>query len=966
MHLLPPTPNDESSRLQRLRNLLVLDTEPEPVFDRLARFAAEACGVAQGLLSLVDERRQWFKASAGPMDCRETPRTDAFCAHAIVDDGLFEVPDAAEDPRFRDNPLVVGEPRIRFYAGVPLRWGPGSAVGTLCVVDFRPGRLSGEQRKSLEMLAMLAVDALQMRQRLVERTLQAAQQHSQEIAATQAQYEALVERQDELVSLARPNGQLVFVNSAYARHHGCRVDDLIGTSLYDKIPPAERPSVRSRIDGVLNTGQRIQAENRVIGADGQEHWIQWTNSVQPDEQGRPLLHSVGRDVTDRVLAEAALRERESFLDRTGRVAGIGGWQLDIRSGELTWSAQTRRIHEVPDDYRPSLETAISFYAPEARAQVEAAVSEGLREGTPWDLELSFVTAKGRPIWVRAVGEVEFEAGEPRRLVGAFQDITERRELQNRVEESERFLQKITDALPVRISYLDSDLRYRFVNDAHCRRFGRPREDLLGRARSDLVRNANPVVDEKLRAALGGVVQRFEFDDLVEGERRRIESQLIPDVNTEGRVVGLYTTGIDITERSAAEQSLRDLTAILESTDDLVVQTDRDGNIRYLNTAARQAMSIAEDGSLVGLNFAQFNTEETNRLFAETILPAVRQRGCWVGDTTVLGAGGRILPVSHLVIAHRDKSGRVARFSAVMRDESAKVDARREALRQTATLRSVAESIPACVAVVGADQRYRFVNSAFERWIGAAREAVVGRTVEEVLGAADYARVRPAIEQVLRGESVSFEREYAKAGSRQYFAVSYVPMHGEGTTIEGFVGVLQDISEHRDNEQRLTNLSERDPLTGLHNRAGVEHRLVNAIANGEGPGLALLYLDLDHFKPVNDTLGHQAGDDLLRQFADRLRHLVRPSDLVARIGGDEFLVVLQDLRTAAHAEAVAAKLVEAARRPFDVNGQVVQIGASVGVAFGVAVGDSATNLMARADAALYAAKRSGRGTQKLAA
>ena len=966
MQLIPPTPADEPARLEQLRALRVLDTDPEPAFDSLARLAAEICGVPLGLVSLVDGDRQWFKAVVGPIAARQTPRRDAFCAHAIAQNDVLEVGDATLDPRFRDNPLVQADPAIRFYAGAPLRVGTGSAVGTLCVIDFKPHRLSDAQRRKLVMLAGLASEVLRMRQRSIEQALEAAERLTHELAAEKARYEALVERQGELVSLAKPNGELVYLNAAYARHHGCTVGDLVGTNLFDKIPPDERQAVRRRIDLVLNTGRRQQAENRVIGIDGRERWIEWTNSVQPDDHGRPLLHSVGRDVTDRVHAEHALRERESLLDRTGRAAGVGGWQLDVETGTLVWSAQTRRIHEVPDDYRPTLEAAIAFYAPEARAKLESAVAVGMRDGKPWDLELPFTTALGRHLWVRAVGEVEFEDGTPVRLVGALQDITERHLLQERLLASEQFVRRLTDSLPVRIGYVDANGHFRFMNDALCRRFGRPRDELLNRTTAEITGAADPAIEGPMAAALRGLPQRFEFDDDVAGARRRIDKQLIPDVDAAGVLRGVFTIGVDITERDAAQQSLRELTAIVESTEDLVVQTDRTGAITYLNGAARRALDMVGDSSLNGLNFAQFHTDETNRLFADTVLPAVRKRGWWIGDTTVLVAGRRVVPVSHLVIAHRDGSGRVARFSAVMRDESSKVEARRDAQRQAATLRSIAESIPACVAVVGADQKYRFVNTAYERWLGARREAIVGRSVAEVLGPWDYLRVQPSIDRVLLGESVSFERDYHVDGRLQHFAVTYVPTYLEGAEVDGFVGVLHDISVHRDNEMRLTDLSERDALTGLHNRAGFERHISKAHSSGSGTGLALLYLDLDNFKPVNDTFGHPVGDELLRQFAERLRGLVRPSDFVARIGGDEFVVLLHSVRVASHAQAVAAKIVEAAQRPFTIDGHILQIGASIGVAAGAKDNETVARLIERADGALYSAKRAGRGVQQLAA
>ncbi|MET0517262.1 MAG: GAF domain-containing protein, partial [Burkholderiaceae bacterium] len=135
-----PLPADEAQRLQALRDLLILDTPPEQRFDRIVAFAAEEFEVPIALLSLVDENRQWFKASRGMSVC-ETARDISFCAHAILADDILMIPDARADERFADNPLVLGPPFIRFYAGAPLQVRPGLRVGTLCLIDSRPRRL---------------------------------------------------------------------------------------------------------------------------------------------------------------------------------------------------------------------------------------------------------------------------------------------------------------------------------------------------------------------------------------------------------------------------------------------------------------------------------------------------------------------------------------------------------------------------------------------------------------------------------------------------------------------------------------------------------------------------------------------------------------------------------------------------------------------------------------------------------
>ncbi len=201
-----PVPARETERLQALEQLGVLDTPPEPVFDQLAQCAARVLEVPVAAVSLIDARRQWFKALVGlvPADApRETPREESLCAHTIAGEGWLEVPDASADPRFADNPLVLGSPGLRFYAGAALRSSEGLHVGTLCVLDFRPRRLSPAQRQTLQALADQASHALQARQtacrlELTRRQLQRA-----------VDFNAMLAQASEAIAVAREPGALL-------------------------------------------------------------------------------------------------------------------------------------------------------------------------------------------------------------------------------------------------------------------------------------------------------------------------------------------------------------------------------------------------------------------------------------------------------------------------------------------------------------------------------------------------------------------------------------------------------------------------------------------------------------------------------------------------------------------------------------------------------------------------------------
>ncbi len=158
--MLPaPIPANDDERLRALRELLILDTPPEERFDRIVEFAANEFDMPIALISLIDQDRQWFKARVGLAVC-ETSRDISFCGHAITQSELFEVLDATRDPRFADNPLVVGDPFIRFYMGAPLALPGGATVGTLCLIDTRPRQLDGMDRAILGTLRDLAVAEL--------------------------------------------------------------------------------------------------------------------------------------------------------------------------------------------------------------------------------------------------------------------------------------------------------------------------------------------------------------------------------------------------------------------------------------------------------------------------------------------------------------------------------------------------------------------------------------------------------------------------------------------------------------------------------------------------------------------------------------------------------------------------------------------------------------------------------------
>ena len=283
--------------------------------------------------------------------------------------------------------------------------------------------------------------------------------------------------------------------------------------------------------------------------------------------------------------------------------------------------------------------------------------------------------------------------------------------------------------------------------------------------------------------------------------------------------------------------------------------------------------------------------------------------------------------------------------------------------QTSILNTVVDEIPAAMAIWDKGYRYRLVNKAFERWRGRPRESVIGKSIAEVTGEKEYAVSKPWIERAMAGEAVSFEKEYEE-GDVRHIKASYSPLFMNDGSVGGVVAVAHDITHHTEERARLKRLAERDSLTKLLNRPAFELWLSERITADDGNQLAVLYIDLDHFKPVNDQYGHAAGDAVLQEFAKRLQRVIRPTDVAARLGGDEFGVALCGIRSHTDAQLVADKIINEIKAPMLIGKEHISIGASVGIATNASREGGWQSLIQHADEMLYRAKRSGRGRSQI--
>ncbi len=306
----PDVAHSEADRLAALRALDLLDTQPEAIFDNLTQLAAVTFNAPVALVTLIDAERQWFKSCLGLDGICETARDIAFCDHTIRQQAVLVVPDATKDPRFAHNPVVAGEPGVRFYAGAPLTSSDGYRLGSLCILDFMPRDDFGpKERSQLESMASAVSVTMNMRRDLnalrdMEKRLQTA---DSDLRANQAQLSFLLDHSADVLLRITPDATIIWASPSVS-HYGYTVEELIGTRTNQLVHPDDRPKLAARRFSRFAEQEdpTERHEYRVRHKDGHWSWIEESPTIIRDAEGRAVeMVNLLRDISDRKKAENA-------------------------------------------------------------------------------------------------------------------------------------------------------------------------------------------------------------------------------------------------------------------------------------------------------------------------------------------------------------------------------------------------------------------------------------------------------------------------------------------------------------------------------------------------------------------------------------------------------------------------------------------------------------------------------------
>ena len=423
----PAAPADEAARLAALERYQVLET-PEQDFDDLARLAAHVCGTPIALVSLVDADREWFKSRVG-WDASETPRAGSFGSHAIQGRELFVVKDAAADPRFARNPLVLGPPGIRFYAGASLLTPEGQPIGTLSVIDRAPRELSLDQCAALNAFARQLIHVMELRRRFRELRESNSERTGAQRALKESEerYRDLFEGASDLIQAVSPDGRFLYTNRAWRDTLGYAAREVSEMRFFDVIHPQHRGEAADVMQWVLEGGDVDTAQLVLVSKDGRRIVAEGSLSCKK-VNGQPVAtRAILRDVTERRRTEERLRVSEartrSIIDNM-----LGGLITLDGSGKIeSINPAGERIFGYRLEELVGQHLALLLPDPQAgdkAAYLKAEFPKALGRVTEWQGQ-----RKNGERFPFELSMFEFDTEAGRHFAGSIRDVSERHEVE---------------------------------------------------------------------------------------------------------------------------------------------------------------------------------------------------------------------------------------------------------------------------------------------------------------------------------------------------------------------------------------------------------------------------------------------------------------------------------------------------------------------------------------------------------
>nr|ADN17128.1 diguanylate cyclase/phosphodiesterase with PAS/PAC sensor(s) [Gloeothece verrucosa PCC 7822] len=649
------------------------------------------------------------------------------------------------------------------------------------------------------------------------------------------------------------------------------------------------------------------------------------------------------DVSQQQGTEESLQKLLRLYTNLTQAAPVGIFRADESGKWLYANEKALLISGISLDKAIGMGWA-NYVHNDDRARVFNEWIKSIQTQTSWRTEYRYRHSDGNNTWVlvQAIPEMD-EQGKIVGYLGTLTDITERKNAEEATNKINAQMQAIFDAFPdilFRIDQQGTILDYK-TQDHHSL-YCSPQE-FIGRTVQEVLPESvgNLLYEGVQKALVSGEIVSIEYFLIIALQKRFFDARIV-------RLSPVETIAVvrDISDRKQTELALREseerLKTIISTNPNGLLILDLQGKVLFVNPAAEILFGRKQEdlmGQILGIPIIVNNYSEIEILQPSGKLIIVRMR--------------------LVKIIWQEKNA----FLASLVD----VTDIQQAQEQLKILYQATEQSPVSVVITDAEGTIEYVNPKFEKITGYQRAEVIGQNPRILKsGETTTEEYKQIWKTITSGQEWHGEFHNKKKNGELFWeAASISPIKNAEGIITHFVAVKEDITERKAQQTTLTYQANYDALTGLPNRFLAIDRLKQAIlqADRQKKRVAVMFIDLDHFKDVNDTLGHEYGDLLLQKVSQRLKQCLRKSDTVARLGGDEFLIILPNLRETHHCKLIASKILSSLEKPFNLLTEEAFISASIGITLYPDDGNDVSVLMRNADAAMYLGKRGGRNDFK---
>jgi len=801
------------------------------------------------------------------------------------------------------------------------------------------------------------------------------------IRQSEERYRNIIEQMEDGCFETDLTGNFTFVNNAECRLLGYKKEELIGkNNLFYADEKSAKEIHRFFVD-ICKTGKAVKShELHFAKKDGNRVIHNVSISLLRDTQGKPAgFRGIARDITERKQMEEALRHSEEKYRSTIETIQDGYFEIDL-AGKYTFlndiicqHLKYSREELIGTDNR-------AYQTPEEAKKTYLAFRQVYETGiSNKALEMQIIRKDGTTgVSEVSISLIRDSSGVPIGFRGISRDITKRKQMQSLLKESEEKYRTILEEM--NDGYFEVDLtgKYTFVSETNARLLASTPEKLLGKDSSEyMVKEDIPLV----RGAFNKIYKTGKPERNItyralhkDGTIGIAELSGFPRKDEKGNIIGFRGIARDITERKQMEEALRQSEEkyrnILYSIQEGYFELDLAGNYTFVNDANCRLLGYSRD-EIIGMNTRQHMPYEDNYKKASQAYTKLFLTGKPIESLEIFSVKKDGTPVIYetSVTLIKNAQGKAIGFRGVSRDITERKQMEEQIRQSEERYRTIIEQMEDGYFETDLSGRFTFVNDAECRNTGYSCEEIIGKKSSLFVDEKTYKELFNLFSNIYQtGKPIkSYDLAlFKKDGTRTYNEISVnLIRNAQGESV-GFRGIARDVTERKRQEEQIQYLATHDGLTGLPNRTLFGQLLNHAIqaAKRYNRKLAVFFIDLDRFKIINDTLGHEAGDQLLQEIAVRFRQTLRATDVVARLGGDEFVAMIEEINDAGQAITVAHKLLAEAMKPVSIMSQECRVTASIGICIYPKDGDDEQTLMKNADIAMYSAKEAGKNNFQL--